>query len=98
MFQGSIHWQGTQRRACGPGAHWNVQVYRKLSRKPRILTRPSDINMSLRIYMNSENHFHLLINAKFAKCKARSLSTLSTRQFTLPRYELLYFQRSIANR
>lgn len=30
MPQGSIHWQGTQRRACGPGAHWNVQVYFKL--------------------------------------------------------------------
>ncbi|XP_043518455.1 uncharacterized protein LOC122533123 isoform X1 [Frieseomelitta varia] len=28
MPQGSIHWQGTQRRACGPGAHWNVQVVR----------------------------------------------------------------------
>ncbi|XP_015112282.1 uncharacterized protein LOC107037957 [Diachasma alloeum] len=26
MPQGSVHWQGTQRRACGPGAHWNVQV------------------------------------------------------------------------
>lgn len=23
----SIQWQGTQRRACGPGANWNVQVY-----------------------------------------------------------------------
>ncbi|XP_017885128.1 uncharacterized protein LOC108627998 [Ceratina calcarata] len=28
MPQGSIHWQGTQRRACAPGAHWNVQVVR----------------------------------------------------------------------
>ncbi|XP_012271501.1 uncharacterized protein LOC105694936 [Orussus abietinus] len=28
MPQGSVHWQGTQRRACGPGAHWNVQVVR----------------------------------------------------------------------
>ncbi|KZC12763.1 hypothetical protein WN55_04284 [Dufourea novaeangliae] len=28
MPQGSIQYQGTQRRACGPGAHWNVQVVR----------------------------------------------------------------------
>ncbi|KAG5311904.1 T200A protein, partial [Pseudoatta argentina] len=28
MPQGSIQWQGTQRRACGPGANWNVQVVR----------------------------------------------------------------------
>ncbi|KAK2585892.1 hypothetical protein KPH14_010480 [Odynerus spinipes] len=28
MPQESIRWQGTQRRACGPGAHWNVQVVR----------------------------------------------------------------------
>lgn len=28
MPQGSVHWQGTQRRACGPGANWNVQVNR----------------------------------------------------------------------
>ncbi|XP_015602998.1 uncharacterized protein LOC107271469 isoform X2 [Cephus cinctus] len=28
MPKGSIHWQGTQRRACAPGAHWNVQVVR----------------------------------------------------------------------
>ncbi|XP_034948412.1 uncharacterized protein [Chelonus insularis] len=28
MPQGSIYWQGTERRACGPGAHWNVQVVR----------------------------------------------------------------------
>ncbi|XP_053593773.1 uncharacterized protein LOC103580750 [Microplitis demolitor] len=28
MPQGSIHWQGTERRACGPGAQWNVQVVR----------------------------------------------------------------------
>ncbi|KAK0169049.1 hypothetical protein PV327_002796 [Microctonus hyperodae] len=28
MPQGSVHWQGTERRACGPGAHWNVQVVR----------------------------------------------------------------------
>jgi len=27
MPQGSIQWQGTQRRACGPGANWNVQVH-----------------------------------------------------------------------
>ncbi|XP_076234280.1 uncharacterized protein LOC143179115 [Calliopsis andreniformis] len=26
MSQGSIHWHETQRRAYGPGAHWNVQV------------------------------------------------------------------------
>ncbi|XP_014608800.1 PREDICTED: uncharacterized protein LOC106789249 isoform X2 [Polistes canadensis] len=28
MPQESIRWQGTQRRACGPGAQWNVQVVR----------------------------------------------------------------------
>ncbi|XP_076633591.1 uncharacterized protein LOC143347876 isoform X2 [Colletes latitarsis] len=28
MAQGSFQYQGTQRRACGPGAHWNVQVVR----------------------------------------------------------------------
>ncbi|CAD6223083.1 GSCOCG00005385001-RA-CDS [Cotesia congregata] len=28
MPQGSIHWQGTERRPCGPGAQWNVQVVR----------------------------------------------------------------------
>lgn len=28
MPQGSIQWQGTQRRACAPGANWNVQVVR----------------------------------------------------------------------
>ncbi|XP_046424783.1 uncharacterized protein LOC124182044 isoform X1 [Neodiprion fabricii] len=28
MPQGGVHWQGTQRRACAPGAHWNVQVVR----------------------------------------------------------------------
>ncbi|XP_074094825.1 uncharacterized protein LOC141524714 [Cotesia typhae] len=28
MPQGSIHWQGTERRSCGPGAQWNVQVVR----------------------------------------------------------------------
>ncbi|XP_023247616.1 uncharacterized protein LOC106639028 [Copidosoma floridanum] len=28
MTQGSLHWQGTQRRAYAPGANWNVQVVR----------------------------------------------------------------------
>lgn len=58
MPQGSIHWQGTQRRACGPGAHWNVQVYFKLP------TRTSNINISLRIY-SKQIHFLSLINTKF---------------------------------
>lgn len=35
MPQGSIQWQGTQRRACGPGAHWNVQVRRRMLMKIR---------------------------------------------------------------
>ena len=26
MPHGSVQWHGTQRRACGPGANWNVQV------------------------------------------------------------------------